>query len=122
MFAVIYIPDFALQAVLRQEPELCSQPTVLIEEESAKAKILQLTEAARAAGIHEGMTSTQAMARCGAVRIRPRSAARERIAQDILLQFAASLSPWIENTAPGVCTLQIFQHSTLNSQLSTFFS
>ena len=31
MFAVIYIPDFALQAVLRHTPELHSRPVILID-------------------------------------------------------------------------------------------
>ena len=31
MFAAVYVPDFSLQAVLRHEPELHSQPVGLID-------------------------------------------------------------------------------------------
>lgn len=106
MFASIYIPDFALQAALRPDSELLAQPVALIEEESPKAGILQLTRAARMAGVSPGMTSTQAMARCAHLRLCPRSPALEQTARDILLQSAGHLSPWIEDTAPGVCTLE----------------
>ena len=107
MFAVIYIPDFALQAALRHEPELLKRPVALVDESLPKPVIVQLTETARAAGVCAGLTSTQAMARCRDIIIKPRSIAQENAAADALLQCGYLFSPYVEATAPGVCTLDL---------------
>jgi len=107
MYAVIYISEFFLQASLRAEPELGKQPVVLIDGDEKKPVVLQFTEAARAAGIAEGMTPTQALARCTRLQIKGRSASQEQAATDALLQCAYSFSPSIEATGPGVCTLDL---------------
>ncbi len=96
MFAVIYIPDFFLQAALRHEPELASRPIALIDESLPKPVIVQLTEPARLSGVCPGMTSTQAMARCREILIKPRSAAQEAAAADTLLQTSYLFSPSVE--------------------------
>src|SRR3989442_15196767 len=83
MFAVIFIPDLHLQAALRPEPELHSRPVALIDGASPKPVILQLTQAARDAGVREGMTLTQALARCPNILIKARSAAQENAAADV---------------------------------------
>ena len=107
MFAVIYIPDFALQAVLRHEPQLASRPIGLIDANETKAPIFQLTRSAREAGVVEGLTSTQALARCGNILIKARSIAQEQTATEALLQSAYAFSPRIESTAPGICTMDL---------------
>src|SRR5271154_4493788 len=63
MFATIYLPNFYLQAALRYEPELRRKPAALIEEQENKPVIIQLNEAAEAAGVRKGMTPSQALAR-----------------------------------------------------------
>ena len=65
MFAAIYIHDFSLQSALRHEPELLPKAVVLMESALTKPCVIQLTQAARASGIREGMSPSQAMARCG---------------------------------------------------------
>jgi nucleotidyltransferase/DNA polymerase involved in DNA repair len=105
MFAAIYLPDFELQAVLRQEPELWTKPVALLDQGEAKATILQLTPAAAEAGVSVGMTASQGLARCLSLIIKPRLPAQEKILGKILLQHAATLAPEIEATAPGVCTV-----------------
>jgi protein ImuB len=107
MFAVIYIPDFFLHAVLRAEAGLEKRPVVLIDAAEKKPLVLQLTAAARAVGISEGMSPTQALARSTLLQIKPRCAAQEKAATDALLQCAYSFSPNIESTADGVCTLDL---------------
>src|SRR5437667_11655209 len=107
MFAVIYIPDFFLQAALRYEPELASRPVALIDESLAKPVIIQLTEAARLSGVCGGMTSTQAMARCRQIIIKSRSPAQEAAAADTLLQTSFLFSPYVEATTLGICTLDL---------------
>ncbi len=105
MFAAIYLPDFALQAALRHEPELREKPVALLENEEAKATILQLTKSAAEAGVCAGMTPSQGLARCLSLTIKARAWEQEKIAGEILLDHAATLAPEIEATAPGVCTV-----------------
>jgi len=105
MFAALYLPDFELQAALRHEPERHQEPVVLLDNEEAKATILQLTKSAAEAGVSVGMTPSQALARCLSLVIKPRVFAQEKIAGEILLHHASTLAPEIEATAPGVCTV-----------------
>jgi protein ImuB len=107
MFAVVYLPDFALQAVLRADPDLRLQPVALIDSEPARPEIIQFTAAAKKYGVVKGMTPSQAAARCGHLKIKLRSTAQEQSATEILLQTAQAFSPNIESTSPGVCTLEL---------------
>ena len=105
MFAALYLPDFALQAALRHEPELRAKPVALLDDKEAKAKIMQLTSSASEAGVSAGLTASQGLARCLSLIIKPRARAQEKIAGEILLHHAATLAPEIEATAPGICTI-----------------
>ena len=104
MFGAIYIPEFFLQAKLRNPAE--SRPVALIDMSAAespdgKARILDLTNAARQAGVLPGMTAPQGQARCGDLFIVRRCAEAEEKAQQILLQLASECTPDFENTHPG---------------------
>ncbi|HEY1489391.1 MAG TPA: DNA polymerase Y family protein, partial [Verrucomicrobiae bacterium] len=107
MFAVIFIPDFSLQAALRHEPDLRARAVALVDPKATKPVITQLTAAAKASGVSEGLTASQAMARCAELIIKPRSPAQEESATEVLLQTACAFSPNIECTAPGVCTIEL---------------
>jgi protein ImuB len=107
VFAVIYIPNFSLQSVLRHEPELISKPVVLTDPALTKPCVTQLTSAARACGICAGMSPSQAMARCGNLVVKTRSLPQEQTAMETLMQTAYAFSPHIEATAPGVCTIEL---------------
>src|SRR5688572_21688352 len=107
MYAVVYIPEFFLQAVLRAEPGLEKRPVVVIETTGKKPLVVQLTEAARVSGITPGMTPTQALARCPHLQIKNRSPAREKTATDAILQCAWSFSPSLESTTDGICTIDL---------------
>lgn len=107
MFAVVCLPEFPLQAVLRHEPGLRVRPVALVDPALPKPAIMQITPAARARGVREGQTASQAMARCADLVIKQRSPDQEQSATDILLQTAYAFSPIIEATAPGVCTLEL---------------
>ena len=106
-FAVIFIPNFSLQAVLRHEPELRARTVALVDPKLPKPVIVQLTCVARARGVGEGLTASQAMARCGELIIKPRSPVQEESATEVLLQTAYAFSPNIASTAPGVCTMEL---------------
>jgi protein ImuB len=118
MFATIYLPNFYLQAATRYQPELRANPVALIEEHERKPVIIQLNEVAEDVGICKGMTPSQALARCLQVLIKVRSCSQEKSMQDTLLHYAFTLSPYVEATAPGVCTIQFTDNRRLNEKLS----
>jgi protein ImuB len=107
MFAVIFIPNFSLQAVLRHDPELRERAIALVDPAVPRPVIVQLTSAAQSCGACEGLTASQAIARCAELIIKPRSLAEEQSATEVLLQTAYAFSPNIESTAPGVCTMEL---------------
>ena len=106
MFATIYAPNFYLQAALRHQPELNTDPVALIDDQEAKAVIIQLNEAAAAAAVRCGMTPSQGLARCLQLVVKTRVRAQEKLLDAVLLDFACTLAPYVEATAPGVCTVQ----------------
>src|SRR6267378_4515303 len=119
VFAAIYIPNFPLQSVLRHEPELIPKPVVLTDPALTKPSVTQLTPAARASGICQGMTPSQAMARCGNLAVKTRSLPQEQAAMETLMQTAYAFSPHIEATAPGVCTMELKGLSIQTNQTSS---
>ena len=107
MFAVLHIDDFALHAVLRTEPGLAGRPAALFATSTKKSAVLAANLAARAAGVELGMTAPQAVARCPALVIRTPNSAAEHEARAALLAVGFTLSPAIEDTAPGICTADL---------------
>src|SRR5215831_15860640 len=113
MFATIYLPNFYLQAATRHQPELHAKPVALIEEQERKPVIIQLNDTAEKAGIRKGMTPSQALARSLQVVIKVRARAQEKSIQEILLHYTFTLSPFVESTAAGICTVQSTDHRHL---------
>jgi protein ImuB len=95
-FACIFIPDFSVQAVIRQEPELRNKPVTVLEGAAPLTKVFAANEAARARGVEVGMTKLQ-MESCGGVEWRWRSLAQEANAQAALLDCAWTISPCVED-------------------------
>ena len=106
MFATIYVPNFYLQAALRHQPELHGRPVALIDDREAKAVIIQLNEAAVAAGVRCGMTPSQGLARDLRLVVKTRLRAQEQTVDALLLHFACTLAPYVEAAASGVCTVE----------------
>jgi nucleotidyltransferase/DNA polymerase involved in DNA repair len=117
MFATIYLPNFYLQAAMRYQPGLSAKPVALIEEQEKKPVIIQLNETAEKVGIHEGMTPSQALARSLQVVIKVRARQQEKSIQEILLHHAFTLSPFVEATGPGICTVQFTDHRHLKAKV-----
>src|SRR5215468_11244307 len=117
MFATIYLPNFCLQAAMRHQPELFEKPVALIEEHERKPVIVQLNAAAEKAGIRKAMTPSQALARSLRVVIKVRAPTQEKSIQAILLHYAFTLSPFVEDTAPGVCTVHFTDCRNLSEKL-----
>ena len=118
MFATIYLPNFYLQAVLRHQSELCAKPVALLNEEDAKPVILQLNQAAECAGVCKGMTPSQGLARSLHLVVKVRSRTQEKLLNEILLQHAFMLAPYVEATAPGICTVAFTDNRNLTDKVS----
>ena len=106
-YAAILLPQFPLQAVLRLREERQVEPIAVVEGGTEKGRVLEMTGTAAASGVLRGMASTQALARCPALRIWPRSAAQEQIVSALLLEVAGTLSPLIEATGEGLCLVDL---------------
>jgi nucleotidyltransferase/DNA polymerase involved in DNA repair len=118
MFATIYLPNFYLQAAMRHQPKLRAQPVALLEEQEKKPVIIQLNEPAQQAGIRKGMTPSQALARYLQVTIKARGRTQEKSIQEMLLHYAFTLSPLVEATKPGICTIQFTDNRDLSAKVS----
>src|SRR5438094_719031 len=106
MFAAIYLPKFHLQATLRHEPDLRGQAVALVDD-SQPAKVFQYSAAASRQGVRAGMTSTQGLARCSRLVFRAPQPAPFAAAGNLLRQCACSLSPNVEATGDGICTIDL---------------
>jgi protein ImuB len=80
-------------------------PAGLLDQEGIH--VIQLNHAAEGVGILSGMSTSQALARASELVLYKRSPANEQHLQNTLLQLAYRYSPLIENTAPGICTLDL---------------
>jgi protein ImuB len=60
--ACVHVPQLALQAILRRDPERRNEPVALAEKPGERAAILAASELARRAGVRPGMTTAQARA------------------------------------------------------------
>jgi protein ImuB len=107
VFAVLHIADFALHAVLRTEPGVAGRPAALFANTSKKSAVLAANAPARVMGVELGMTAPQAVARCPSLVIRTPNPAAENEARAALLAVGFTLSPGIEDTAPGICTADL---------------
>ena len=117
MFATIYAPNFYLQAALRHQPELANVPVALIDDQEAKAVIIQLNRAAEEVGVTCGMTPSQGLARCLQLLVKCRLRSQEKLLTELLLHFCYTLAPYIEATAPGVCTVQFTETKHLTREV-----
>jgi protein ImuB len=106
-YAVLFAPEFRLQAALRQTPHRIGKPAALLEIQGTKPRVVELNASAGLHRVECGMTPTQAKARCPALELLHPNAGRERSAQEILLQTAEGLSPFLESTRPGVVTVEL---------------
>jgi protein ImuB len=118
MFATIFLPNFYLQAALRHQNASMTEPIALIDENENKPIITQLNQAAEAAGVTKGMTPSQGLARSLSLIIKTRSRSQEKSMQEIILHYAFSLSPFVEVTGPGVCTVKFTHNRALLGKVS----
>src|SRR5262249_23901110 len=111
MFACLYLPDFAVQAVLRAQPEHTSltfdqTPVAVLDGPATMQRVICVNAAARQTGAQIGMTKLQ-LEVCEQIVIRKRSAALEESAQAALLDCAHSFSPRVEAVEYGTAVADI---------------
>jgi protein ImuB len=106
MFSCLHIPDFAVEAIIRFEPELRARPAAVLAGRPPLEKVVALNENARQMGIEIGATKAQLEA-CEELVLRTRSESQENSAHAALLDCAQSFSPEVEDTAPGTVLLNL---------------
>jgi len=93
----IYVPQLALQAVLRRAPELRGIPAALLAKVGkGKPRVSELTSEARRAGVAAGMTGAQAEAACPGVRLFESTAADREAAEGALADVGFAFAPRVE--------------------------
>ncbi len=120
MFACIYIPDFAVEAIVRAEPLLRDRAVAILQGKPPLTRVVALNEKARLLGMETGMTklqaavfaeaptsdesktrvpqrSTSAMSSSGFAVLRQRSPQQENAAHAALLDVAHAFSPRVED-------------------------
>jgi protein ImuB len=105
-YACIYVPNFAIAAALRSEPDLQAHPLAIFEGKPPLEKIIAVNQNANAFGIAAGLTKAQAEL-CSELTLRPRSTLQESSAHAALLDCAQSFSPCVEDAAPDTVLLDL---------------
>ena len=104
-YAVLAVPDFALHALRRGEPGLVGRPLALVAGEGRRARLTEVSN--EAFGVAPGLAATLAMSRCPGIVLRARDPGAEVEAHRLLMAAAFTLSPRVESTGPGCCTVDL---------------
>jgi len=106
MIACLSVPELPLVAALRAEPQLAGTPLVVVQAGSdlggARARARH-----HRARCRPGQTLAEARALCPDVVVRQASAERERAAAQAAREAAGSVSPRVEEAAPGLVYLDV---------------
>lgn len=104
--ACLLVPDLAVAAVCRADPDHAGRPLVLTDAPGAHARVVAASAEARALGIRPGHhTAAQARAHASDLTVRQRDGAAESSARRALVDVAASLADRIEQTSDGTVFL-----------------
>ena len=98
-YSCLLVLDLPLAATLRAEPELQGNPVAVVEEGDERATIL--------AGWMRGLTVAQARTIRPDLIVRPLSVEGVRSAREALLDVACSVTPRVEDAAPGLAFLDL---------------
>src|SRR4051812_18129398 len=106
MFAAIFIPDFALEAIVRAEPLLRERPVAVLGGAPPPERVMLANARTQTAGAMTGLTKAQAEQARGVV-LRARSSDQEAAAHAALLDCAHAFSPRVEDAAADSVLLDI---------------
>src|SRR5271154_1539398 len=122
--ACLMVADFPLAAVMRSNPELRERPFALVRVSGERrsngmggkkrdaggaphSELSHVAGAARASGVRTGMTVAQARSLMPELLVINPSHTAERAAADALIDVAESISPVVEEAAPGCVWLDL---------------
>ena len=100
--ACVRVEAFAAAAVERCEPGLREQPLAVVTGAPPATRVVEANAPARAGGVRAGLSDAEAGVRCPGLVRRPASADAEAAARHALLEACLSVSPRLEDAAPGV--------------------
>jgi protein ImuB len=106
MFACIFIPDFSVAAIVRNESGLRDQPVAVLDGTPPLLRVIAINEKARQAGVELEMTRMQ-VEDCPQLVVRRRSPLAESSAHAALLDAAQSFSPVVEDAACDTALLDL---------------
>ena len=106
MFASAFIPNFAVQALVRSEPELAGKALAVVDGTPPLLKVVAASSAAVSAGVELGMAKLK-VEHFFAVLLRQRSELLEISAHAALLDCANSFSPRVEETAADTVVIDL---------------
>jgi len=106
LFAAVYVPHFILQAIGRSEPELRTQPLVIIDGPPPTYQVIAFNRLAELLGVTRGM-SKAAAGQFAQVVIRPRCKILEEATHAALLDVGWSITPRVEDAAADTLLLDI---------------
>src|ERR1700733_5757470 len=105
-FTCIHVPNFTLQAALRIEPGLRTQPAGILDGNPPFVTVIAKNKKAGSLGLQIGMTKSQAEQIQG-LQLRRRSIEHETAAHGALVDLVLSFSPRIEDTAADTIILDL---------------
>src|SRR5579859_6859705 len=94
--ACVAAGDLALQAWRRSEPALAGAPVAVTDGTALSARVVELSDEARALGVRAGATAAQARAIAPALAIRPVERVRLEAARAALVDVAFGLGARVE--------------------------
>ncbi len=100
--ACVRVEAFAAAALERSEPGLREQPLAVVTGTPPATRIVEANPRARAEGVRPGLTDAEAVVRCPTLVRRPVSTEAEAAARHALLDACLSVSPRLEDAAPGL--------------------
>ncbi|MDP0491218.1 MAG: DNA polymerase Y family protein [Verrucomicrobiota bacterium JB023] len=108
MYSALHLPDLPLRAATMGHPEKWPTPLAIVSEGARNRQaslITCLNPAARRAGLHPGLSTARAMARCPHLHLLPPNPEGEQLITAKLIELAQTLSPDLELTAPDTIIL-----------------
>jgi hypothetical protein len=104
-YAVLWCRDFRLQAIRRRSGQ--GIPVALVDDSLRQSVVLVCNALAAESGVMPGIPTVQALARCPLLKVERPSEAAELMAGRILLETSLGWVPGIEETGPGILTLDL---------------
>jgi protein ImuB len=105
-YACGWVPGFAAQALVRQDPALRDRPVAALTGAELRT-VIAVTPAAAAGGVRPGMSATEAVTRVPVLVAHPADAEAERVAAAALLDAAWAISPRVERVSAGCLCLDV---------------